>query len=309
MQGTGTQADPLIPADWDEVIEAVGTSGAYVSFPSGGGEYNMNDISPTGMPMLEVKCTRIDGNGWNLKNIYSTSGVIQPTGKVTINDLNFVDFEFQGSKFFDTSGSTNRQAIINNCKFSGILTAGKLFNRSNYSTSYVFQLNNCSINVRADNDAVVFGDRMDNSSGKALVQFCNVQISGNSSNPFGYAQMQNCFVQGKMSPTGDNGIKLVSGSNYNIIVADLSQSASSALLTCPNGINLINSDLLPAGTSIPAGMKGCTTEQLKDASYLAEDEEVGFPIADENNTYRNLLRSGALNHLIINFEEQAGDER
>jgi hypothetical protein len=274
MQGTGTQVDPLIPADWDEVIEAVGTSEAYVSFPSGGGEYDMNEIYPNGLPTIEVTCTQIDGNGWNLKNINCTGTVIRITGKTTFNDINFVDFAFQGTKFFDNTGNTNRQAILNRCKFSGVLSSGKLFNRNTYTSSNVFKLNNCSINVKADNDAVVFGEKMDNSNGYALVQYCNIKITGNSSNPFGYAQMQNCFVQGKMSPSS-NGIKFASDTNYNVIIADLSESTVSPLLQDNNGITLINSDLLPAGTTIPNGMRACTTEQLHDASYLAS---LGFPI-------------------------------
>lgn len=279
MQGTGTQADPYIPYEWDEVLEAIGTSGAYVSFPQGGGEYNLNDIYPTGVPRIRVMCAQIDGNGWNLKNIRCTGSAISTIGTRCVwNDINFIDILHQGGDFFKNNEEyySDGQAIFNHCRFTGILSTGSLFVRNTRHGDNVFRLNSCSINIKADNNAIIFASGMDSSY--AAVNNCNIKIVGNSNNPFGASYMYNCFVQGEMSPNQDKGIKLVSGSNYNIIVADLSQSASSALLTCPNGINLINSDLLPAGTSIPEGMKGCTTEQLKDASYLAEDEEVGFPI-------------------------------
>lgn len=276
MQGTGTQADPYIPYEWDEVLEAIGASGAYVTFPLGGGEYNLNDIYPTGVPWIRVRCAQIDGNGWTLKNIRCTGSAISTIGTRCVwNDINFLDILHQGGDFFKNNEEfyNDGQAIFNRCRFTGIMSTGSLFVRNTRHGDNVFRLNSCSINIKADNDAILFAVGMDSSY--AAVNNCNIKIVGNSNNPFGASYMYNCFVQGEMSPNQDKGIKLVSGSNYNIIVADLSQSASSALLACPNGINLINSDLLPAGTSIPAGMKGCTTEQLKDAGY---DASIGFPI-------------------------------
>lgn len=278
MQGTGTQNDPLVPYEWDEVIEAIGTSGVYVKFPDTAGEYDMNTLYPEGVPRIRIRCTQINGNGWNIKNIYSTDSPFAVFGLCNIVRLNIVDFLHEGSDFFllNENYYADGQLLIEHCKLSGIMSSGTLFHRNTRHSDQIFKLMRSSVNVRADNNAVVFGAEMNSSY--AAVNNCNIKIVGNSIDPFGASYMYNCFVQGEMSPNQSNGIKLVSGSNYNIIVADLSQSASSALLACPNGINLINSDLLPAGTSIPAGMKGCTTEQLKDASYLAEDEEVGFPI-------------------------------
>lgn len=278
MQGTGTQADPFIPTEWDEVLEAARTSGAYVNFPQGGGEYDLNDIYPTGVPRIRVRCAQINGNGWNIKNIRCTDSVISTIGTRCVwNDINFLDFLHQGGAFFLNNEEyySDGQAILNHCRFTGIMSAGELFTRNSRHGDNVFKLSSCSINVKADNDSVIFAGGMDSSY--AAVENCNIKIVGNSSNPFGSSYMYNCFVQGNMLPNQNNGIKLVSGSNYNIIVADLTEATSSALLSCPNGISLINSDLLPAGTSIPAGMKGCTTEQLKDASYPAS---IGFPIGE-----------------------------
>lgn len=276
MQGTGTQADPYIPYEWDEFTAAIGTSGAYVSFPQGGGDYDLNNIYPEGVPRIRVRCAQIDGNGWNLKNIRCTGSAISTIGTRCVwNDINFLDILHQGGDFFKNNEEfyNDGQAIFNRCRFTGIMSTGSLFVRNTRHGDNVFRLNSCSIKIKADNDAIIFAGGMDSSY--AAVKDCNIRIVGNSNNPFGASYMYNCFVQGEMSPNQSNGIKLVSGSNYNIIVADLSQSASSALLACPNGINLINSDLLPAGTSIPAGMKGCTTEQLKDAGYDASN---GFPM-------------------------------
>lgn len=279
MHGTGTQADPFVPYIWDEVVEAVGTSAAYVSFPENGGEYDLNALYPTGVSTIRVRCTQINGNGWNLKNLYSQGNPFSIIGThCTWIRLNIVDFLHEGSDFFKTNEEyyQDGKSTFNQCKFSGIMSSGRLFNRNSRHSDNVMRLETSSINVRADNDAVVFGGAMD--SEYASSNYCNVVITGNSSNPFGENWMRNCLIQGSMSPSGNNGIKLTSGSTFNIITANLSEATSESLLSCPNGLTICNSDLLPAGTTIPAGMVGCTTEQLRNASYLAS---LGFPIGVE----------------------------
>lgn len=275
MTGTGTQADPYIPYEWDEVLEAIGTSGVYVKFPDTAGEYDMNTLYPEGVPRIRIRCAQINGNGWNIKNIYSTDSPFAVFGLCNVVRLNIVDFLHEGGDFFllDEGYYADGRLLIEQCELSGIMSSGTLFHRNTRHMDYIFKLMRSSVNVRADNNAVVFGWAMD--SEYASVKYCHVKIQGNSSNPFGSSFMQNCLIEGKLSPSGNNGISLISGSTYNIIDADMSGSDSQALLSCPTGKNVINSDLLPAGTTIPAGMKGCTTEQLKDASYLAS---IGFPI-------------------------------
>ena len=49
MTGTGTQTDPYIVDNWADFVTALGTSGAYVSFPEVGGVLDMNDIAPEGL--------------------------------------------------------------------------------------------------------------------------------------------------------------------------------------------------------------------------------------------------------------------
>lgn len=275
MQGTGTQADPYIPYEWDEFTAAISTSGAYVSFPQGGGDYDLNTLYPEGVPRIRIRCTQINGNGWNIKNIHSTNSPFAVFGLCNIVRLNIVDFLHEGGDFFllNEDYYADGQLLIEQCKLSGIMSSGTLFHRNTRHSDHIFKLMRSSVNVRADNNAVVFGAEMN--SNYASVKYCHVKIQGNSNNPFGSSFMQNCLIEGKFKPSGNNGINLISGSTYNIIDADMSGSESQALLTCPNGKNVINSDILPAGITIPAGMVGVTSEQIVDASYLAS---IGFPI-------------------------------
>lgn len=276
MQGTGTQADPYIPYEWDEVLEAIGTSGVYVKFPDTAGEYDMNTLYPEGVPRIRIRCTQINGNGWNIKNIYSADSPFAVFGLCNVVRLNIVDFLHEGGDFFllNEDYYADGQMLIEQCKLSGIMSSGTLFLRNIRHGDHIFKLLRSSVNVKADNNANVFGGGMN--SEYASVKYCHVKIQGNSNTPFGSSFMQNCLIEGKFKPSGNNGINLISGSTYNIIDADMSDSDSQTLLTCPNGKNVINSDLLPAGTTIPAGMTGVTSEQIVDAAYLAE--EVGFPI-------------------------------
>ncbi|MBQ3947383.1 MAG: hypothetical protein II656_02580, partial [Ruminococcus sp.] len=166
MQGTGTQADPYIPYEWDEVLEAIEASGVYVKFPDTAGEYDMNTLYPEGVPRIRVRCAQIDGNGWNLKNIRSTDSAISTIGTRCVwNDINFIDILHQGGDFFKNNEEyySDGQAIFNHCRFTGILSTGSLFVRNTRHGDNVFRLNSCSINIKADNNAIIFASGMDSS--------------------------------------------------------------------------------------------------------------------------------------------------
>ena len=68
MTGTGTQTDPYIVDNWADLVTALGTSGAYVSFPEGGGVISMNDIAPEGLSsQITVSCAE-ETTLWKIKN-------------------------------------------------------------------------------------------------------------------------------------------------------------------------------------------------------------------------------------------------
>lgn len=146
MTGTGTQADPYIPYEWDEFTAAIGTSGAHVNMPivpvktadtriklgklyfdaqgnritnpvasglpnyyENNFKFDLNDISPMGVQIGFNNCT-VEGNGASIMNLYvpdDTKGIV-----VTNGTLNLQNFQFLGIN----SESTNSNRGVFRCQ-------------------------------------------------------------------------------------------------------------------------------------------------------------------------------------------------
>ena len=92
MTGTGTQADPYIPASWSEFVTAIGTSNAYVALAEGT-VWDMNEIAPTGVGLITVNAVSIAGNGAEIKNLFFNNGGFKLQYNVSISNLKFIDYE------------------------------------------------------------------------------------------------------------------------------------------------------------------------------------------------------------------------
>lgn len=294
MTGTGTQNDPFIVDNWPDFVTAIGTADAYVEFPEGGGTINVSSVYPTGIPETSIACTSIKGNDWILKNIYCKGhrGFSTARGRyVSIDKLHFLDFYYddEGEYYFGSDGmlfgnsDDERQGYyFNQCQFSGIVNCSYyssdvyrrngLFAQSNYWK--ICRLLQCSINVQLNGYAVLLsGSNYTHEDNR--VEFCDIKVSGTSTQWTVYGDYRNCYITG-ISPTTYFGCSYGSA-NWNIINADFTDASS---FECQGRsgegiINLINTDLLPDGATIGTGFVGVTTEQLQDASYLAS---LGFPI-------------------------------
>lgn len=118
MTGTGTQADPYMPENWDEIVETVGKTDKYVKCVPNL-TINWNDVDPTGkLYGIAFRCTEFDGNGIVISGILcdldSSSNVIFDVYKVkTVKNINFINFQINsGFLFSGTSGSTKIYNII-----------------------------------------------------------------------------------------------------------------------------------------------------------------------------------------------------
>lgn len=241
MQGTGTQTDPYIPATWGEFVTAVGTSGAYVSLPEGGGVFNMNEIAPEGGIKIEIKCTEIQGNDWVIKNAYNIIFHIS-SGYKKISRLHFLNFYHMRNTHFFSNGS---DSTISECKFSGISASPGIYSVISSGT-----LRRCSFNFK-------FIDKAYRSFSNLKLYFCKVAIDHSDStstyddeedeNMYYY----NCFFEHK---TNANNRKLYFAGNSSILHSDAGNYILSA-----NGEKI-----------------SVTEDQLKDAAYL---RSIGFPIA------------------------------
>ncbi len=158
MQGTGTQADPYIPATWSEFVTAVGKSGVYVSLPEGGGVFDMNEIAPEGGIKVTFSCIKIDGNGWSIENSFNIN-FLATSYNARIHDLNFLNFYINKDENLFECNDTS----FDNCKFSGIIA-------TNYIPFYKVYLNRCSINCQ------FIGNTQSFLSSYSECTFCNILL-------------------------------------------------------------------------------------------------------------------------------------
>ena len=280
MTGTGTQADPYIVDNWPDFVTAIGTSGAYVTFPDTPGVIDLNDVAPEGVTSkITTNCVSIDGKGWSIRNLYSKGAhdVFEIYGNnLTIDALHFLNLyvDFQGGSNYCLwhrySGSGNFVSI-NNSKFSGIFTnAGSnssLFHSDgSWERAYI---TSCAFNVKLDSGiCIMVGD-----VALSYFNYTTYKLSGNSSSQIS-GKYFNCLFTGESASTS---VSLSSGSNYNVFDVDFT-GATSFSCSAPSGsLNLINSDKLPTGATVGTGFVGVTTAQLGDAAYLAS---LGFPIVE-----------------------------
>lgn len=145
MQGTGTQADPYIPTTWDEFVTAIGTSGAYVSLPEGGGTFDMNEIAPEGLAnSVSVNCAQIDGSGWIIHAPHNIR-FYSSYSECVINDLHFdkIYYTYESAVFRIYGGKFNR------CTFTGEIAGGEYC----YLFDEISALNKCSIKLSFSGEA------------------------------------------------------------------------------------------------------------------------------------------------------------
>ena len=238
MQGTGTQADPYIPTTWDEFVTAIGTSGAYVSLPEGGGQFNMNEIAPEGGVTVNTHCTSISGNDWEIINAYNMK-FQQGSGTLNINKLHFLNFYC--SLTYGMFGLPN--VTITESKFSGIIAGS-----SRYLMSYG-QLRRCSMNLKfIDNAVRPFEDTSTELYFSKAVIDQSESLSTYSDSI--YVNCYNSFIEHKANAGGKQ-LRFVGHSS------------------------ILHSDAGNYITTSGGDKVSVTEEQLGDASYLAS---VGFPI-------------------------------
>lgn len=278
MTGTGTQADPFIVDNWPDFVTAVETSGAYVAFPEGGGTIDMNAVAPEGISQVQLRCVSIEGNGWNICNLYTIGhGAFYLNNNLTINNLNFLNFygdlRDEQARFFD-NGNNDYQYTFNLCLFSGLLTGTN--NRAGlFVAGYVYckiRLHRCSINVKLNGNTKIVYSGSAYNTGANTADFCNIQVSGTSPNVFADKyNYQNCYFSGKSLSK----VELYDGSNFNIFNIDFLEAQNfSCYCSNAEALNIINKDKLP-GVTGGTGFTGVTDAQLHDANYL---ESLGFPI-------------------------------
>ncbi len=263
MQGTGTQTDPYIPGNWEEFVTAIGTTGAYVELPEGGGTFDMNEIAPTGVGIITANCEEINGNGWTIDNAYNMYFNLEEIYRKNkyIKNFHIKDFTIENStEPLIKNTAADYYWILKDCQISGKRVSGgskEIFNAG-------IRFYSCGLNIAfGGNEHFLFDHDYYN---RAWGYFCNVRLDytgctidfdvpQESRDGNAYA-FDNSFLRIRTNPDKTQKTAFYSGSVNDIILLD-------------NKNIVIDS----TGTSHEV-----TDEQVRNPAYL---NSIGFPIAAE----------------------------
>jgi hypothetical protein len=296
----------IIVHTWSEFIAAVGTSGAEVEFPKNLVKTQDTDVDPNklytdangvvqtnvqpsdlanlyentfvldanssdGFPegltaKIEFNCASINGYGGYIKNLAARNidymFHTDTVSRGTISGIAFLNIYCENTHFFYTSNPSGFVSVyFTKCIFTGRFVNT---NTNSYYTKIIFGWDRgtpftmCSFNFEISG-YWLFVRSYDSSP----FNYCRIYIDSDEFSLLNF-KVINSYVLGE----SDLGISLASGSQYTVVNVATSRIDSSVSDIC-----LINTDSY-SGT-IPSHCVGVTTEQLKDAEYLAS---LGFPI-------------------------------
>lgn len=261
--------------NWSEFVTALETEGAVVECPAGE-IWDMNGVAPTGVPQINVNCSRIHGNGLIVRNLRSTAEqVFMLNANTDVYDLDFLSFYIDGG-FSNVSAGTHNW---HGCRFSGISTTSGVVFRGAWSDgasfdNYIASPNinkGCSFNVICHSGSLFSGYFSGANRATTKVEYGKVNFNGSKlvveAQYYSHnARFDNCLIQG------------------NFTTARCASFTSIFDCTCDSisdyqgfGTTIVNKDKC---RSYPSSAIAVTSEQLRDAAYLRSQ---GFPIGVEVN--------------------------
>lgn len=268
MTGTGTQNDPFIPENWDELKNAAETAGAYVRLPSGA-EWDMNDQYPEGVPSIGLLCAELDGNGSVIKNIRMSGGGgvfvrANVDGYSAVRNLTFDNVYISGdSKMFDFQNTFySRIIVFDNVRIS----------RTELYNSTLFNLIRDYVNCQGCSIAVWFSEGVFGGDYLTCVD-TSINIEGTvTASGFGALSLKSSEVTGEVRSVGQQGSILIN-SNSDVSIFDISLLNYSDVYYSGNNPVLCNISKT-GGATVSANLIQATEAQMKDADWLHDH---GFP--------------------------------
>lgn len=280
MTGTGTQADPYVVDNWYDFKRAIAIYGVYVKCADGGGTFDMNKYYRYGMAETIYVHAVVDGNGWNIKNLYVLNCVAFCVyGK--IENLNFIDLNVlctnSTARLLRFAHYSNDPPPDNkiNCWIKRCVLTGRVsgvYNSQNYAaltdggSDYVCcpSIIECTLKLK------VSGGISMNATAHLVCSSCILDIdsSENDTNyPFYMMHFRNCLIRG----TFQKEVKFTAQYHkYNIL--DIECPSVSGATKAEFFIG--NSDKSSYDTS---NFYTATSDQLKNTEYLFS---LGFPIGN-----------------------------
>ena len=279
ITGTGTQADPWIVHNYDEIKDVfqnrVTSDNLYAKLAN---DINCNDYGDTWeWETIAVYANwnfEFDLDGHTIKNIMIKSGNSLFYGKSTVNVIRngkiLNVFNNSGASVIDGNGLTLKDISMS------VNGAGL--------TSYAFNqisMNNCAVYFKSNklNNEVFLRANITSpfKNTDFYLDISNVnskKIFGGSSN---YLTIDNCRISGKLCGALVSKYLSLGGARNSVIEVDttLADCVSAQTIFSDVSTGIINTEISPNLTGGTSGLTACTTAQMRDADYL---NSIGFTV-------------------------------
>lgn len=276
MTGTGTQTDPYIVDNWDDLTTAMQIVNANIIFPESGGTIDMLTVAPNGLDynnrITIAGGVVINGNGWIIKNLRIRNGRIfySMDDFCNITNLHFINVNCYNDIGYDTSLFYGKFSL-SDCIFTGRVDGTDFMMLTD--DSYV---NKCNITIDGYScrDSLIAW----NESWCCLYDNCIINVNLKNSKNWFVINARNTLITGAL----DMGLRTGHYNRYmEKCVVDAYVTGGSFSIGGAYGyVNIINSDKV--SIEIPTDyITPVTTEQIKDSNCLTE---IGFNV-DDNPWY------------------------
>lgn len=268
---------------WSEFIEANAADNTQEIEFNANAENKIIDFNieaPQGLLKSIRHTGKIIGNGWVLKNIYTSKNFLDCG---SIDNLKFINFYNCGDSFLklvgsDTSSGNRRN--FTNCVFTGV-TSSSLFFGVYQAFAYSRPLlDYCSFNLicTANEFRLFSGQGYGGMEGfKPYVRNCDIRLKLPTGNVSSNSLMEMAYIENCKFYFETNGDAITINTDGYCKSSVFVGKGNSAMSIASNSANLTN---IYSTTAFPntvsnANLIGCTDAQLTDAEYLSS---IGFTI-------------------------------
>ena len=259
--GSGTQADPYIVDNWEDLKAVSATTGVYVRLDPNAA-CKVMDINETsdalGLQENLPFYANIEGNGWEIRNLCTGSFDIRTNGN-TIDNLHFVNLITNGMRVFWGA------VFCSDCSFSILFLNKTILNVPSGSSAFT----RCAMHlyfVNTPSSTLFYSN--------TTISYCDIILSGSVKglSILETGRMENCRITGKLQ-LDDAALTLGSYNRttaYNIIAVEIIGSGQVLSKYASDTLCLVDTELIADGVTFTLldNWVSVTTAQLQDANYL-----------------------------------------
>lgn len=302
MTGTGTFADPYIVNNWEELETAVALTAessdwnitCCIQFnPNSSNKViDMKKVYPNGCPQYSIGHTVLEGNGWEIRNLYLTNSLFVVNTNGSVSGFKFTNLTHNTTLPFicaypGSGNSVSGTFYVEHNVFSGTVeasgtatTVNGFISGSYYDTSHhiytTFHNNTFDLEV-SGNGIFMLSNHIIRSNTDTPIAFNDIKINlkGSTFIHANHGLFGNCYKaiirDNRINITLDTGTNFPISTECSRFTRNLILGSNSGKITekvhNSRDVNVFNNEQLQF--SYVSVNKSCTSQQLSDFEYLS----------------------------------------